>query len=1406
MPKISKQIISKYIKTDCKKFLALSLYRNKKDFENAKKYGMPEPIMARPSANIFKIAGKEAESLLYELIEEEFNSQVINVKNKNIDLCNLFENDLDNKIFLIEAKFVTSDILETFFNVFNQSMSTFKDTIDMTDIIPDIIVKIIPIENEIYHEVLSDGTLKRISDTDSRTKLSIIDVKNTEKSNSGYDAEIIFYAILLTIWLQKKGLSNKYVVTSKNGVFPAALKVNAFSKSYEPLEASDFKSKYNELLSHVEYIEHDQIAIALRKILLEDITPILQEPEKWVDLDWHISKKCGLCDWLAYDEWLSKDNKEKITSNHCYPKAINSEHISQIPFITPAMRKILQEDSFNTISQIKYTDGTEPAYSKHSKLKTDSSLIPKRAKSILGKRTSMENRLIYSIPKSYTTFTNIFITLNFDPSTRIVSSISTKCHWQEYSTYNDKSKHNNNKSYPSQVFFTEKGDVAYEKEMLFLFLKQLDQYLSFANDSKNNPHPSFTCSNYHIYFWDRTQYDELKNLIGKHIGTILEHALFKPLIWLFGTENVLGDYSDIKTPNVSFIKDVMKSNIALDLKFDYTLFEVAKSYTSYNKNISKAFYDPFSDYIPKERLYEIWLHYKNYQDTEDKYRYTAKAQVEALQFIAIQLHKDLKPYIKGTASEINFDIFNDFEGIKNLPVDSKLWYLHQKLNEEYNKLEKELDSYKHAKELETEYKAIVMDKLLTEEEKLEWLASLNIHARTDIFVYKVTEDSKDSKIKDDAKNISLGIYNDPSFLIQSFGAFIRKYQNIDADEYIRFFRQKIHSVFQIDIVHYDRAAGIIAIKPNAYSPITSFLINTSLIDMNQKLYLLDLDKFSTSSFTLKYLKSIKTPLVSHASQEAIKALGLSKDIPGKKTHPNTMAANILWDANKLQNEVSNYSMDLIESQYEDLLVDLEKVPNTKQKEAILASLNKKLSIIWGPPGTGKTQTAGILIKTLLQLMLRQKEFKNILISAFTYQACIELFEKLYHLLNIQFKSIEFYMLKSKRRSEFLDFEDKVPKWMNLTILNSFDELRDNLHSNTIKVIVSPTATLNSFYNDNKYKNPHFNHIGEFIDFALLDEASQCDIANSLGVLYGLKKDSQLVILGDHLQMPPIHKIKPPINLEYHVGSLLDYLRIRHDVRPIMLNINYRSTKDIVGFISTLGYENLQASRTNSNLLLGTFRIIKNPYKLQLTNDSLFDNIFLPENEVSAITYQDGVSSQANLFEATLVASCIIEAYNKFYDNSNLAKYNQWFWNNAVGIVTPHKAQKSLVSRLLHKVFSNQKEYIDNAIDTVERFQGGQRKFIIVSFGVGDPDIIMQEEEFLLSLNRTNVAISRAEDKVIVMISEDLVHHLPEDKEIIKTSKAIKNYVHQYCFNHTSYTVNFDNKPRTINFRVHKESV
>ena len=86
------------------------------------------------------------------------------------------------------------------------------------------------------------------------------------------------------------------------------------------------------------------------------------------------------------------------------------------------------------------------------------------------------------------------------------------------------------------------------------------------------------------------------------------------------------------------------------------------------------------------------------------------------------------------------------------------------------------------------------------------------------------------------------------------------------------------------------------------------------------------------------------------------------------------------------------------------------------------------------------------------------------------------------------------------------------------------------------------------------------------------------------------------------------------------------------------------------------------------------------------------------------------------------------------------------WREAVGVVTPHRAQQGLIVTRLLQVFNatgQMADCIKDAVDTVERFQGQQRDVIIASYTLGDPDQIAEEEEFLMSLNRFNVIASRA---------------------------------------------------------------
>src|SRR5262249_31159669 len=72
-----------------------------------------------------------------------------------------------------------------------------------------------------------------------------------------------------------------------------------------------------------------------------------------------------------------------------------------------------------------------------------------------------------------------------------------------------------------------------------------------------------------------------------------------------------------------------------------------------------------------------------------------------------------------------------------------------------------------------------------------------------------------------------------------------------------------------------------------------------------------------------------------------------------------------------------------------------------------------------------------------------------------------------------------------------------------------------------------------------------------------------------------------------------------------------------------------------------------------------------------------------------------------------------------------------------------------------------------AIDTVERFQGGERDLIVVSATASDPEFVLAEARFLLDPNRLNVAFSRPRKKLIVIGSTTIFRLVPPDMEVFE---------------------------------------
>jgi superfamily I DNA and/or RNA helicase len=86
----------------------------------------------------------------------------------------------------------------------------------------------------------------------------------------------------------------------------------------------------------------------------------------------------------------------------------------------------------------------------------------------------------------------------------------------------------------------------------------------------------------------------------------------------------------------------------------------------------------------------------------------------------------------------------------------------------------------------------------------------------------------------------------------------------------------------------------------------------------------------------------------------------------------------------------------------------------------------------------------------------------------------------------------------------------------------------------------------------------------------------------------------------------------------------------------------------------------------------------------------------------------------------------------------------------------------------------------SAIDTVERFQGGERTVVLVSATESDRGYLLASSEFLLDPRRLTVALSRAKRKMILVASRTIFELFSPDEEVFQNAILWKNLLHQTC--------------------------
>lgn len=432
--------------------------------------------------------------------------------------------------------------------------------------------------------------------------------------------------------------------------------------------------------------------------------------------------------------------------------------------------------------------------------------------------------------------------------------------------------------------------------------------------------------------------------------------------------------------------------------------------------------------------------------------------------------------------------------------------------------------------------------------------------------------------------------------------------------------------------------------------------------------------------------------------------------------------------------------------------------NGPQRQAIKFSLSNEISMIHGPPGTGKTYTLVELIQQLVEKGQRVLVCGPSNISVDTILERLakvlpgnslirighpaRLLERnLAHSLDVLSKSgdagkivKDIYKeidqtIASIKKSR--SFHDRREGWKTVKDLRKELRLREKKVINDLimesRVVV---ATLHG--SSSKELLSTYNTIPKLFDTLIIDEVSQSLEPQCWIPLISHQQSNigKLVLAGDNKQLPATLKTEDDKKVQRILSTtLFDRLVKQYDESfKQLLTIQYRMNEEIMEFASQEMYggklvadESVARQRLTD---LPGVDVNEDTEVALIWYDTQGDDF--PE---SSDEDKDIAASRFNENEALLVQDHI----SKLID-SNVPQ-------DVIGIISPYSAQVGIMKRLLHE------KYPLVEISTVDGFQGREKEVIILSLVRSNDNF---EVGFLKDDRRLNVAITRPKKQLCVI--------------------------------------------------------
>ena len=1485
----TKTLLQSYIITNCERRLFFELGRNKPGlwFDPVRPIPMkpPERLIFQRKYLIDK--GIEYEQEVYSYLKKLDNARFKKDSKGNVDR---FNSNLDatvlNKCYdaltkepqktlmLLEYQY---NIPQDFFsNIFAAKPSIHELPVDYSELRPDILLfgndlnKYLDLDQ--IFEVTSSGRIRKvpIAELNTRVGITIFDIKYVQDDHVGkkHFLEIFYYLKTLAVQIKELGLKTKYYVRANlNGIFP----FHDASKLQQIKSVDDLFDL--ELLNIISWKEADRIYLQVLEIIkgLWSNSPC---PIEQVDINFH--QGCGYCRYIE-DCKITLGMKDGSD-----PRDWSSR---VLPFTSQSIAKQLIEeyhlktigDVSDDVDNIIVGSIPKPIYSELPTMKI-------KAEALISDQTVFPQpgqTQSYAIPRYSPIAVNFDV--EYDQNNDkifgigiyvkmfIHSKLSYHAVFDNWWTVWKKALKNNNTAEEIQVeleqniirdvplevvkqfrdiliklkkvqislrgekqnvgteikysFASVNKDITSVSEAVLIInaIRRLDLILTMCNIIEDYAVIDGIGGVYYgpdtsLFYWSRSQLDQFQDMMERQLAKILDdrkarEAYESILMYLSPSETeVSHPYQHKKLFDVQAFVDAF---IGFPEIINYTWHGIANK--SFNYHTNPKYWVPHFNFLDLTN----WLKYLSTTDQTDKktIEKEIKKQIIIKLYFVNRIREKFQREARHTLSE-NANIIGRTEYRSAfLPYSyhdiAHVWFLFSKLN---NALQQQNDEYYRAM-----FPQFSIGKLFAAE-----VSNLKIHDSSGKTVYYTFETrglSSNMKTKE----------GDGVLLIPNYkrglkiNSWIRKWMvylelmiwdtTIDGN---RISTKPTYS----NVFEECGKDGIDPTKEQWYLyPLSSDAWSNKLHNLKNN-GLLDREGFGRSwlGFRLAYLWKIRTdPTLLWPSKWEFETPAIYLFYPRLLTF-------------------------FKEKLYRKLLTRIKPTPDSSQQEAILNSLERVVSGILGPPGTGKSQTIVALIDEFIVRKKKEGKPFKILVASFSYAALRVVIDKIRKSRTDGNKPTfssrtQMIFLRSETqdviepKKDCKDVDDLLRKgktWklngqprsvtgskpLEESVEESFilfanahqlyylhERVRDGFAFDLICVDEASQMPTDYFMSCLKYVKKHSIAIKEpsgiviapdtevksrqQVEALKIDDSSKSIKFNEL---------TKIVIVGDHNQLPPVRIKNPPKNLELILDSLFYYYIKGHNISTKQLKINYRSHEDIVAFTSELGlYKDLKAHTANANATLEG--------NLSKVKASWVKEVLAPDRVLCSLIHRRKFDIGISEFEAGLVTS-LVSGYFDMIAPQNVAE-ERIFWKEKIGVVAPHNAQgRTIIRRIYEKLHAKTRlsqmqlmDYLKQTVYSVEKFQGSDRDLIITSIGLSDVDKISAEEEFIFDLNRFNVLTSRAKHKVVFVSSAEFLRYIPEDRKVLEHASKVYLFAEEFCNKNISLTLkNERNKDEQIEFR------